>query len=117
MQTVDNQTSEVETLRKKVNREVSISNGISEPKNLSPKSEASTNREEVAGLKYVVYLLCMFRALNFRRHIVQELQKEHLAATQRIKLLESENQLLSAEAAQLREVGRLRRSPLVFLGV
>jgi len=35
---------------------------------------------------------------------VQELQKENLAATQRIKLLESENQLLSSEAVQLREV-------------
>ena len=42
----------METLRKKVNREVSLSNGV-DSKTLSPKSESS-NREEVAGLKYVV---------------------------------------------------------------
>lgn len=44
------------------------------------------------------------KSLTNPRHIVQELQMENLAATQRIKLLESENQLLSSEAAQLREV-------------
>jgi CAP-Gly domain-containing linker protein 1 len=57
MQTVDDRTSEMETLRKKVNREVSLSNGILESKGLSPKSESSTNREEVAGLKYVAHYL------------------------------------------------------------
>lgn len=53
MQTVDDRTGEMETLRKKVNREVSLPNGILESKTLSPKSEYSANREEVAGLKYV----------------------------------------------------------------
>lgn len=57
MQTVDDQSSDMETLRKKVNREVSLSNGILEPKVLSPKSELFANREEVAGLKYVVHRL------------------------------------------------------------
>jgi CAP-Gly domain-containing linker protein 1 len=51
MQTIDDRTSEIEMLRKKVNREVSLSNGILEPKAHSPKSESSANREEVAGLK------------------------------------------------------------------
>ncbi|KAJ7218148.1 hypothetical protein GGX14DRAFT_440092 [Mycena pura] len=44
-------------------------------------------KEEITGLK----------------HIVQELQKENLAATQRMKLLESENQLLLSETEQLRQ--------------
>jgi len=90
----------METLRKKVNREASLSNGVVDSKTLSPKSD----REEVAGLKYVVVRPFLLIALNHPRHIVQELQKENLSATQRIKLLESENQLLTAEAAQLREV-------------
>jgi hypothetical protein len=38
------------------------------------------------------------------RHIVQELQKENLAASQRNKLLESENKLLLSETDQLRQV-------------
>lgn len=41
------------------------------------------------------------------RHIVQELQKESLAAAQRTKVLESENQLLLSEAEQLRQVTTL----------
>lgn len=41
------------------------------------------------------------------RHIVQDLQKANLAATQQIKYLESENQLLSSEAEQLRQVRSL----------
>ena len=56
MQTVDDRTGEIETLRKKFNREVSLPNGILESKALSPKSESSANREEVAGLKYVSLL-------------------------------------------------------------
>jgi len=51
MQTIDDRTSEIETLRKKANREVSLSNGILESKSHSPKSESCANREEVAGLK------------------------------------------------------------------
>lgn len=58
MQRIDDQTSEMETLRKKVNREASLSNGV-DSKALSPKSESS-NREEVAGLKYVVVKLFLF---------------------------------------------------------
>jgi hypothetical protein len=62
MQTVNDRTSETEMLRKRVNREVSLSNGIMESKALSPKSESSANREEVAGLKYVCFsmiLICV----------------------------------------------------------
>ena len=51
MQTVDDQTGEIEILRKRANREVSLSNGVFESKVISPKSESSANREEVAGLK------------------------------------------------------------------
>ncbi|KAH9485329.1 Restin-like protein [Psilocybe cubensis] len=69
-------TAELEVLRKKSNREAALTNGTSET--LSSKPEPSS--EEVA-----------------------ELQKENLASAQQIKLLESENQLLSAEAEQLRQ--------------
>jgi hypothetical protein len=64
MQTVDDQTNEMEMLRKKVNREVSLSNGISEPKVFSPKTEPSTNREEVAGLKYVICFLPLIMTMD-----------------------------------------------------
>ncbi|KAJ3492810.1 hypothetical protein NLJ89_g11159 [Agrocybe chaxingu] len=96
------QSSEMDGLRKKLNREALI-NGTSEPKAVSPKSESSTVREEVAGLK----------------HIVQELQKENLVAAQQIKLLESENQLLTAETEQLRREVRILEDNLdgsIYLG-
>ncbi|CAA7259296.1 unnamed protein product [Cyclocybe aegerita] len=89
-QSLNDQNNEMDGLRKKLNREALV-NGTSEPKAVSPKSESSTVREEVAGLK----------------HIVQELQKENLAAAQQIKLLESENLLLTAETEQLRQEVRI----------
>ncbi|KAJ6475245.1 hypothetical protein C8R47DRAFT_1142759 [Mycena vitilis] len=79
------QAAEVEALKKKPNRETAVNNGMQSPQ--SSKHDLSAAREEITGLK----------------HIVQELQKESLAATQRTKLLESENQLLLSEAEQLRQ--------------
>ncbi|KDR75449.1 hypothetical protein GALMADRAFT_227098 [Galerina marginata CBS 339.88] len=84
-QTLEDQTIEAEQGRKKLSREPVLNGTLESFKLLSLKSEPST--EEVAGLK----------------HIVQELQKETLAAAQQIKFLESENVLLSAEAEQLRQ--------------
>ncbi|KAJ7262294.1 hypothetical protein B0H12DRAFT_1321913 [Mycena haematopus] len=82
------QSAEVDALRKKTNRDVALNNGIQSPQSSSvSKHDLSAAREEITGLK----------------HIVQELQKESLAATQRTKLLESENQLLLSEAEQLRQ--------------
>ena len=46
------------------------------------------------------------------RHIVQELQKESVAESQRNKVLESENQLLISEMEKLRQVGSVS-SPFV----
>ncbi|KAJ7072430.1 hypothetical protein C8F01DRAFT_1076444 [Mycena amicta] len=76
------QSAEVETMKKKANRDVALNNGMH-----SPQSQSTAAREEIKGLK----------------HIVQELQKENLAVTQRTKLLESENQLLASETEQLRQ--------------
>ncbi|KAF7361997.1 CAP-Gly domain-containing linker protein 2 [Mycena venus] len=82
------QSTEVDTLKKKANRDLALNNGIQSPQSSSvSKHDLSAAREEITGLK----------------HIVQELQKESLAATQRTKLLESENQLLLSEAEQLRQ--------------
>ncbi|KAG6820995.1 hypothetical protein H0H93_008624 [Arthromyces matolae] len=91
-QSLDDTSRELEALRKKHNRDVTINNGLQEalrPVPLSPssKNDAFAAKEEITGLK----------------HIVQELQKENVAALQRIKLLESENQLLTSETDQLRQ--------------
>ncbi|KAF8813595.1 hypothetical protein BYT27DRAFT_7083346 [Phlegmacium glaucopus] len=87
---LEDRTQELETIRKKSNRDVPF--GVQDAhKTISLKYDTSTLKEEVAGLK----------------HIVQDLQKENLAATQRIKYLESENQLLSSEAEQLRQEVRV----------
>ncbi|KAF5385794.1 hypothetical protein D9615_002454 [Tricholomella constricta] len=91
-QSLDETSKELETLRKKNNRDATINNGLQDalrpiPASPSSKYDLSAAREEITGLK----------------HIVQELQKENLASAQRIKILESENQLLSSEANQLRQ--------------
>lgn len=46
------------------------------------------------------------------RHIVQELQKENVAASQQIKLLKSENSILVSEVEQLRQVIYFIRSTI-----
>jgi len=66
------------------------------------KSDLANPREEITGLKFVInssLLFCMTKMLS--RHIVQELQKEHAAASQKIKLLESENEILKSETKLL----------------
>ncbi|KAF9218496.1 hypothetical protein BS17DRAFT_791294 [Gyrodon lividus] len=83
-------SAEVESLRKRLNREIPI-NGVPEPS----KSPSKHESEEIKGLKY----------------IIQELQMETLAATQRNKLLESENRLLISETDQLRQVRSCRVPP------
>ncbi|KAJ7096443.1 hypothetical protein C8R44DRAFT_813037 [Mycena epipterygia] len=82
------QSAEVDALKKKTNRDTALNNGMQPPPSPSvSKHDLSVAREEITGLK----------------HIVQELQKESLAAIQRTKLLESENQLLLSETEQLRQ--------------
>ncbi|KAG1732188.1 uncharacterized protein EDB91DRAFT_1152086 [Suillus paluster] len=81
---LEERTSELDTAKKKLNRDIPV-NSIQEP----PKMPTSSKQEsaELMGLK----------------HIVQELQKETSAVTQRNKLLESENRLLMSETDQLRQ--------------
>ncbi|KAG2345466.1 hypothetical protein BDR05DRAFT_981848 [Suillus weaverae] len=76
--------SELDTMKKRLNRDIPV-NGIQEP----PRTPTSSKQEsaEVMGLK----------------HIVQDLQQETSAVTQRNKLLESENRLLMSETDQLRQ--------------
>ncbi|KAJ7132877.1 hypothetical protein C8R43DRAFT_1023761 [Mycena crocata] len=82
------QTAEVDALKKKTNRDATVNNGIPSPQSPAvSKHDLSVAKEEITGLK----------------HIVQDLQKESLAATQRTKLLEDENQLLESENQQLRQ--------------
>ncbi|THH28649.1 hypothetical protein EUX98_g5533 [Antrodiella citrinella] len=88
---VEDRSSELEAVRKKLNREAPI-NGLQDsnkvlPSSPSSKSDLSATREEIKGLK----------------HIVQELQKENTVIVQRSKVLESENKLLLSETDQLRE--------------
>ncbi|KAI0054971.1 hypothetical protein BV25DRAFT_1816286 [Artomyces pyxidatus] len=81
--------AELESTRRKVNREAVVADKpeIKRTPSSSSRHESSAVREEIAGLK----------------HIIQELQKENNAAAQQYKLLESENKLLLSETEQLRE--------------
>ncbi|KAH9935437.1 uncharacterized protein B0H18DRAFT_975714 [Fomitopsis serialis] len=83
---VEERTTELESVRKKVSRDTAVNGGDSGK--VTPSKHDLTNaREEITGLK----------------HIVQELQKENSAAAQRNKVLESENKLLLTETEQLRQ--------------
>ncbi|KAF8919442.1 hypothetical protein CPB85DRAFT_1276670 [Mucidula mucida] len=82
-QKLDDQTVELETLRKKINREAPIS----QPPATPTKHDLSAAREEIKGLK----------------HIVRQLQEDAVTSAQRYKTLESENQLLTTEIDQLRQ--------------
>ncbi|KAL1742069.1 hypothetical protein HDZ31DRAFT_84391 [Schizophyllum fasciatum] len=86
-QTLEDRSAELESVKKKANRDVAINNGVQESPAKSSKAESSNAREEITGLK----------------HIVQELQKEGAAAAQRQRALEAENQLLTSEIEQLRQ--------------
>lgn len=81
---LEERASELDTMKKRLNRDIPV-NGIQEP----PRTPTSSKQEsaEVMGLK----------------HIVQDLQQETSAVTQRNKLLESENRLLMSETDQLRQ--------------
>ncbi|KAI8993927.1 hypothetical protein BD414DRAFT_457184 [Trametes punicea] len=81
-------TAELETVRKKLNRDTPV-NGLESkpPSSPSSKYDLAAARDEITGLK----------------HIVQELQKENAASEQRCKVLEAENRLLLSETEQLRE--------------
>lgn len=82
------QSAEFDALKRKTNRDTTLNNGTQSPQPPSAsKHDLAVAREEITGLK----------------HIVQSLQQESLAAAQRTKLLESENQLLLSEAEQLRQ--------------
>ncbi|KAI0266879.1 hypothetical protein BC834DRAFT_873993 [Gloeopeniophorella convolvens] len=83
--------AEVETLRKKANRDTPVDSlqqaGKTSPSTMRHDPIPNSIREEMAGLK----------------HIIQELQKENANAAQQNKLLESENKLLFSETEQLRK--------------
>ncbi|EGN99907.1 hypothetical protein SERLA73DRAFT_72683 [Serpula lacrymans var. lacrymans S7.3] len=83
-QTLEERTLELEALKKRLNREVSVSGPPSTPS----KSQAAATREEITGLK----------------HIVQELQKENVAAAQRNRVLEAENKLLLSELSETEQL-------------
>ncbi|KAG9316529.1 hypothetical protein JVU11DRAFT_2579 [Chiua virens] len=88
---LDERSAEVDTLRRKLNRELPMS-GLSD----QIKSPSKYESEENKGLK----------------HIVQELQKETLTLSQRNKLLETENRLLMSETDQLRQAYNVEQSLL-----
>jgi chromosome segregation ATPase len=81
---LEERASELDTMKKRLNRDIPV-NGVQEP----PKTPTLPKQEsaEIMGLK----------------HIVQDLQQETSAVTQRNKLLESENRLLMSETDQLRQ--------------
>lgn len=112
---LEQRSSELDTVKKKMNREISIGPGIQDlgsslsgsPQSPSSKYDLGAAQNKITGLKYAFDGFYNNRALlifHCRRHIVQELQKENQIATQRNKLLESENKLLASEAEQLRQV-------------
>ena len=105
---LEERSAEIDTLRKKNNREVSITGDPSRPTPLSPSSKNDMNaaRDEIKGLKSVANSLSASFSLivvTFR-HIIQELQKENQTVKQQAKFMESENQLLMNETEQLRQV-------------
>ncbi|KAJ2922014.1 hypothetical protein H1R20_g15077, partial [Candolleomyces eurysporus] len=81
---VEERDRDLKDMKKKM-RDVPVVNGTLDTSK-SPSSKDGA-KEELAGMK----------------HIVQELQKENSVALHKIKLLESENQLLKSEAEQLRQ--------------
>ncbi|KAG2145954.1 uncharacterized protein EDB93DRAFT_1150216 [Suillus bovinus] len=82
---LEERASELDTMKKKLNRDIPV-NGIQEP----PRTPTSSKQQESA------------EVMGFK-HIIQDLQQETSAVTQRNKLLESENRLLMSETDQLRQ--------------
>lgn len=107
-QELEERSAEVDTLRKKLNREATASAESARATSLSPSSRNDFNslRDEIKGLKSVADSLSVNFSLIVTafRHIIQELQKENQIVKQQAKLMESENQLLLQETEQLRQV-------------
>ena len=107
-QELEERSAEIDTLRKKVNREATATAESARATSLSPPSKHDSNsaRDEIKGLKSVANCLSVNFSLIVAafRHIIQELQKENQAVKQQSKHVESENQLLTQEAEQLRQV-------------
>lgn len=82
---LDETSSELETTRKKLNRDTPI--GARDESTLASPTSPQHDPAEITGFK----------------HIVQDLQKENSVLSQRSKLLESENRLLMSETDQLRQ--------------
>ncbi|KAH7927113.1 hypothetical protein BV22DRAFT_1061490 [Leucogyrophana mollusca] len=87
--TLEERSAELETTKKKLNRELPV-NGPQES-HKPPSTPTKQESAELLGLKL----------------IVQEMQKENLTTGQRNKLLESENRLLLSETEQLRQELRI----------
>jgi len=109
-QELEERSAEIEALRKRSNREatVNVEPPRPTPSSPPPKHDSNSARDEIKGLKSVANSLSVSFSLTVAafRHIIQELQKENQAVKQQAKLMESENQLLSHETLQLRQVGR-----------
>lgn len=107
-QEVEERSAEIDALKKRTNREVTVTVESTKPAPLSPpsKHDLSSARDEIKGLKSVANSLSVSFSLIMVafRHIIQELQKENQAVKQQAKLMESENQLLMNETEQLRQV-------------
>ena len=109
-QELEERSAEIDVLKKKTNRETTVTVESARPAPQSPSSkyDSSSARDEIKGLKSVANRLSVNFSLTVVgfRHIIQELQKENQAAKQQAKLVESENQLLMNETEQLRQVCR-----------
>ncbi|KAF8591027.1 hypothetical protein K439DRAFT_1657108 [Ramaria rubella] len=95
-QDLDARLSELEQLRKNANRDLPLSPATHRESmaSISSRSRHEHPGEEIAGLK----------------HIIQELNKENLEITARIKLVESDKRLLQEECNELREAMRMLES-------
>ena len=113
-QELEERSAEIDALRKRTNREATVTVEPAKPVPLSPPSKHDLNsaRDEIKGLKSVANSLSVSFSLTVMafRHIIQELQKENQAVKQQAKLMESENQLLMNETEQLRQVSYLASS-------
>lgn len=107
-QELEERSAEIDALRKRTNREATVTVESAKPTPLSPPSKHDLNsaREEIKGLKSVANSLSVSSSLTVVafRHIIQELQKENQTVKQQAKIVESENQLLMNETEQLRQV-------------
>ncbi|KAF6762946.1 CAP-Gly domain-containing protein [Ephemerocybe angulata] len=84
---LEDKDRDLRDLKKRI-RDVPVVNGaLDTSKGLSPSSSKDGSKTELTGMK----------------HIVVELQKENSSALHKMKLLESENELLKSEAEQLRQ--------------